>query len=225
MACSTFTFSLRTGVGFVADRRFHGRDHQQLQQMILEHVADDAGRVVVAGAAADVDFLGHGDLHVVDVVAIPDRLEDRVGEPQHEQVLNRFFAEVVIDAVDLLFAEDGVDDLVELAGRREIGAERLFDDHAALAAVFIGQAGAAQLLDGGAVELRGGGEVVDARAVVRLFDVVQQLGESVEVFGVADVAGVIVDVLRELVPQLRRRNRCRRSGRPLWPSRCAMLRA
>ena len=85
--------------------------------MVLEHVADDAGRVVVAGAAADVDFLGHGDLHVVDVVAVPDRLEDRVGEPQHEQVLHRFLAEVVIDAVHLPLAEHGVDGLVELRGR------------------------------------------------------------------------------------------------------------
>ena len=77
----------------------------ELQQVVLEHVAHDAGRVVVAGPAADVDFFGHGDLHVVDVVAVPDRLEDRVGEPQHEQVLHRFFAEVVVDAVDLPLAE------------------------------------------------------------------------------------------------------------------------
>ncbi len=89
----------------------------QLQQVILEHVADDAGRVVVAGAAADVDFFGHRDLHVIDVVAIPDRLENRVGEPQHEQVLHRFFAQIVIDAVDLALAEHGVNGRVEMAGR------------------------------------------------------------------------------------------------------------
>ena len=77
--------------------------------MILKHVADDAGLVVVTGAAADVDFLGHGDLHVVDVVAIPNRLEDRVGKPQHEQILHRFFAEVVVDAIDLPLVEHGVD--------------------------------------------------------------------------------------------------------------------
>ena len=105
-ACSTFTFSSRIGVGLVADRRLHRRDHQQLQQVVLKHVAQHAGRVVVAAAAADVDFLGHGDLHVVDVVAVPDRLEDRVGEPQHQQVLHRFLAEVVVDAIDLLLAED-----------------------------------------------------------------------------------------------------------------------
>ena len=74
--------------------------------MVLEHVAQHAGGIVVVGAAADVDLLGHGDLHVVDVVAVPDRLEDRVGEPQHEDVLDRFLAEIVVDAVDLLLVED-----------------------------------------------------------------------------------------------------------------------
>ena len=100
-------------VRLVPNRRLHRGDHQQLQQMILEHVAHDAGRVVVAGPAADVDFFGHRDLHVVDVVAIPNRLEDRVREPQHEQVLHGLFAEVVIDAVDLLLAEDFVNHFVE----------------------------------------------------------------------------------------------------------------
>ena len=43
--------------------------------MVLDHVAGRADAVVVAGPAADADVLGHGDLHVVDVVAVPDRLE------------------------------------------------------------------------------------------------------------------------------------------------------
>ena len=78
----------------------------------------DAGRVVITGAAADVDFLGHRDLHVVDVIAVPDRLEDRVGKPQHEQVLHRLLAQVVIDAIDLLLAETlAWIDRVELLGR------------------------------------------------------------------------------------------------------------
>ena len=34
--------------GLEAHRRFHGRSHQQLQQVILEHVAQNAGLVVEA---------------------------------------------------------------------------------------------------------------------------------------------------------------------------------
>ena len=45
--------------------------------------------------------LGHGDLDVVHVAAIPERLEDAVAEPEDEQVADRLLAQVVIDAVDL----------------------------------------------------------------------------------------------------------------------------
>ena len=61
--------------------------------------------VVVAAAALDADRLGDGDLHVVDVAAVPDRLEDAVGEAEDHQVLDGLLAEVVIDAVDLLLVE------------------------------------------------------------------------------------------------------------------------
>ena len=45
--------------------------------------------------------LGHRDLHVVDVAAVPDRLEDPVAEPEDEQVLDGLLAQVVVDAEDL----------------------------------------------------------------------------------------------------------------------------
>ena len=45
--------------------------------MVLQHVAGGAGGVVEAGPGADADVLGHGDLHRVDVVGVPHRLEQR----------------------------------------------------------------------------------------------------------------------------------------------------
>ena len=104
--------------------------------------------VVVAGAAADIDLFGHGDLHVVDVAAVPERLEDRVGEPQHQHVLHGLFAEVVVDAIDLLFGKDLMRGLVQLLGRLQVGAKRLFDHDPPHAARFIGQAGRAEIGDG-----------------------------------------------------------------------------
>ena len=74
--------------------------------MVLHHVAQRAGLLVVAGPRADAFLLGDGDLHVVDVLLVEQRLEDAVGEAQHEDVLDGFLAEVVIDAVDLPFVED-----------------------------------------------------------------------------------------------------------------------
>ena len=64
--------------------------------------------LVVRAATLDADLLGHGDLHVVDVLPVPQRLEDAVGEAEDEQVLDRLLAEVVVDAIDLLLDERGV---------------------------------------------------------------------------------------------------------------------
>ena len=69
--------------------------------MVLDEVAQRAGVVVVAGAAPDADVLGRGDLHVGDVVAVPQRLEHAVREAEREHVLDGLLAEVVVDAEDL----------------------------------------------------------------------------------------------------------------------------
>ena len=50
-------------------------------------------------------------------------------EAEDQNVLHRFFAEVVVDAEDLVLVKDGVDLVVQLARRIEIVAERLLDHH------------------------------------------------------------------------------------------------
>ena len=70
-----------------------------------DHVAEGAGFLVEVGARADPEGLGDVDLDVVDVVAVPDRLEQAVGEAQGEDVLRRLLAEEVVDAEDLLLVE------------------------------------------------------------------------------------------------------------------------
>jgi hypothetical protein len=47
----------------------------------------------------------------------------------HEEVLHRLFAEVVIDAVNLVLVEHGANRGVELARGSKVFAERLLDDH------------------------------------------------------------------------------------------------
>ncbi len=61
------------------------------------------------------------------MVAIPDRLEHRIGEARVEQVLYRLLAEEVVDAEDILFREIFPQHLVEFFGRCAIVAERFFD--------------------------------------------------------------------------------------------------
>ena len=72
--------------------------------MILHHIPQRAALVVIPRPIIRVHRLGDGDLHVIDIFVIPDRLEDRIGEAHHHQVLDGFFAEIMVDAVNLLFA-------------------------------------------------------------------------------------------------------------------------
>ena len=46
--------------------------------------------------------LGVCDLNVIDVLPVPQRLEDAVGKTKDQQVLHRLFAEIMIDAINLL---------------------------------------------------------------------------------------------------------------------------
>ena len=169
----------------------------------------------------DADGLRGGDLHVVDVAAVPDRLEHAVAEPEHQQVLDGLLPEIVIDAVDLLFVEMLVREAIERARAVEVGAERLLDDDAAPAPRRrIGEPGRAQLLDDRRVDGRRNREVeehafgaVDLRqarlqALVQLRivglagDVVHPAGERFGdlVFTVAG-AGELLQAVAELRPE------------------------
>ena len=103
--------------------------------MVLDHVAQRAGLLVVRAARLDADALADRDLHVVDVVPVPEGLEDAIGPAEDEDVLHGLLPEVVVDPVDLILAPRRRHDLVERPRRREIAAERLLDHdaHPALA--------------------------------------------------------------------------------------------
>ena len=131
-ARSSLTFSSRCASPRGTVRRLHRQQRRHLQQVILHDVAQCADRLVELAAAFDAEPLGHRDLHVRDVVAIPDRLEKRVGEAEIVEVLDRLLAQIVIDAKDRLLAKYLMQRPVQRLRRREVAAERLFDDDARL---------------------------------------------------------------------------------------------
>ena len=96
--------------------------------MILDHVAQRAGFLIIGAAALDADRFGGRDLHVIHVAPVPQRLENAVAEAEGQNVLDGLFAQVMIDAVDLRFGKDLLQLLAQLARACEIVAERLFDD-------------------------------------------------------------------------------------------------
>ena len=171
--------------------------------MVLDDVAGRAHAVVVACPAAGADVLGHGDLDVVHVVGVPQRLEELVREAQRQDVLHRLLAQVVVDPEDRVRREHRLHDVVELPGRLEVVAERLLDDHAApLVALGLGQAVLgelpADLLEG----LRRDGEVervVAARSAV-LVEFIDGFAEPLEGVVVVELALHEADALGELLP-------------------------
>src|SRR5258705_6737241 len=98
--------------------------------MVLYDIPDGSHFLVELAAALYAEGLGHRDLHALDVVAVPDRLEERVRETKDDEILHRLLAEIMIDAKDRRLVEDGVDDLVEALRGGQVATERLLDDDA-----------------------------------------------------------------------------------------------
>src|SRR5581483_4854898 len=114
----------------VTDRRVHRDDGEQLQQVVLEHVPQTARLLIVPAPMLHAERLRRRDLDMIHIAAVPDRLDDRVGEAEREDILHGLLAKIVVYAVYLFFLEDLVDRLVQLDRRRQVIAERLLDDDA-----------------------------------------------------------------------------------------------
>ena len=117
-------------VGVAPRRDFHRGGGDDLHQVVDDDVAQRAHGVVEVAAVLDAEFFRHRDLDRLDVVAVPDRLEDRVREAEVEDLLEPHLPEVVVDPVELRLVDVLVELLGELRRRCAIVAERLLDDDA-----------------------------------------------------------------------------------------------
>ena len=110
----------------------HCDQAEQLQHVILHHVAQGPGFFVVAGPGPDAFRFTHRDLHMIDVLVVPNRLEDAVGEPDDHEILNGFLPQIVIDAEDLRFVEHASRHTVDGLRGGQIAADRFLDDDAGI---------------------------------------------------------------------------------------------
>ena len=124
-----FDFFVSNRIGIKARRGFHRRQNEQLKEMVLEHVSQNPGFLVVPGAAPDNRLFRRGNLDVVDIIPVPDRFKNRVGKPQHHDVGNGFFAEVMVNSVNLCFVKPLMNKRVERNRRRSVRSKRLFQDN------------------------------------------------------------------------------------------------
>jgi hypothetical protein len=69
--------------------------------MVLYHVTDRADSIIEAASSFNAECLCHGNLHTIHIMAVPDRLQERIGEAKEQQIVDRLFPEVMVDTKDL----------------------------------------------------------------------------------------------------------------------------
>ena len=69
----------------------HRNEGEELEEVILQNVAECTGLFVEGATALHAERLCHGDLDVVDIAAMPDRLENQVAETENQDVAHRLF--------------------------------------------------------------------------------------------------------------------------------------
>src|SRR5581483_6542528 len=128
-AAEYFDLLVADRLGTFSDRRLHRDVRNDLQQMILHDIANRPHLFVETAATLYAEGFRHGDLYTLDVVAIPERFEEAVGEAKIEQILHGLLAEVVVDAEYRRFGEDPMHGLVQCTGRSQVAPEGLFHDY------------------------------------------------------------------------------------------------
>jgi len=121
-------FSSLMGVGSREVGGSMGHEGEDLEEVRHHHVAEGSRRLVESRPHCEPQSLWHVDLHMVDEVAVPDRLEQAIGKAEREDVLGRLLAEKVVDAENPVLGEDLVQAGIQVNGARQIGAERLLHD-------------------------------------------------------------------------------------------------
>src|SRR5208283_1353001 len=165
--------------------------------MVLDHVADRARLFIVTAAPFHAERFRDGDLHMIDVSVIPKRLQQNVGEAQRHEILNRFLAEIMVDAENIALAERRADHIVDRRGALAVPADRLLNDDArARGCELLG----AKPLRQRAEQVRAGREIIGANAFIRA-------EQRLQIRPSAVVHGVDRDIVETGQKSLRRRAR------------------
>src|SRR5437879_12740067 len=103
---------------------------------------------------------------MIDVTAIPKRLEDRVVEPEHHNVLHCLLAEIVINAVNLILVQNTLDLAIQALGRFKLVSEWFLDDNAPPADILlVRQSRSAMLLNNRRDVLRCSSEITQVTSL------------------------------------------------------------
>src|SRR5215470_11845157 len=98
--------------------------------MVLDDVADRTRRIVESPATLDPEVFRHRNLDALDLVAIPERLQERVRKAKEDHVVHGLFAQIMVDAEDGILIKGREQYPIEFLRRGPVMSERLFDDDA-----------------------------------------------------------------------------------------------
>src|SRR5947207_4528953 len=93
-------FFIADGIRIKGDGWLHCCQAENLHNVVLYHVTNSPGLLIVLCARADAQALSNYNLYMVNILCIPERLKDTIGEAECQQILNGLLAHIVINAVD-----------------------------------------------------------------------------------------------------------------------------
>src|SRR5271165_4397340 len=96
--------------------------------MVFNDIADRSSFVVESTAALDTKIFRHRDLHTLHIMAVPERLHERVAEAEYDHILYRSFAQVMVDPENRRLIELAENNFIQMSCGLQVMAEGLLDD-------------------------------------------------------------------------------------------------
>src|SRR4051812_32124517 len=94
--------------------------------MVLHHIAQGTRTIVIIATLAHAQLLGYRYLYVFNIVTVPYRFQYRVSKTESHNILYRFFTQIMVYAVYLLFIVNTAQQFIQLFSGFQIMPKRLF---------------------------------------------------------------------------------------------------
>src|SRR5258708_28951607 len=96
--------------------------------MVLNHVAHGPGFIVIPSPVSHAQLFRHGQLYMINIIPVPERLENRIGKTKSQNILNSLFSKVMINAINLVFGKDAFKKFIEGFGRLQVASKWFLND-------------------------------------------------------------------------------------------------
>src|SRR5579871_3336915 len=115
--------------------------------MVWHHISQGARHIKITAAFFHAHSFRHCDLNMVNVSPVPYRLKDAIAEAKNENVLDRFFSQIMVNTENLALRQHLAYLTIECLRCLPIVAERLLTNHAPPMPILrTGQIGRAQMI-------------------------------------------------------------------------------